>query len=56
IWEVKIKVRKKSERGIKKTKGVNYLYECRWRTSYFEPFKKTKTWPLLLSVTIRFWE
>ncbi|OWZ15070.1 LOW QUALITY PROTEIN: hypothetical protein PHMEG_00011355 [Phytophthora megakarya] len=40
IWEVKIKARLKSERGIRKSVVPQYLDECLWRSWYFKQTKK----------------
>ena len=41
VWEVKIKHRVKSERGMKKTVMPSFLDECLWRSWYFDQARKT---------------
>ncbi|GMG14930.1 unnamed protein product [Phytophthora fragariaefolia] len=41
IWEVKIKARVKSERGMLKTKVPSFLDECLWRSWFFDQNKRT---------------
>lgn len=42
VWEVKIKARIKSERGMKKTVLPGILDECLWRTWFFDQAKKNR--------------
>ncbi|OWZ04336.1 hypothetical protein PHMEG_00023777 [Phytophthora megakarya] len=42
VWEVKIKTRVKSERGMMKTKLPSFLDEWLWRSWYFDQRKRTR--------------
>ncbi|OWZ06999.1 hypothetical protein PHMEG_00020667 [Phytophthora megakarya] len=42
VWEVKIKARVKSERGMMKTKLPSFLDEWLWRSWYFDQRKRTR--------------